>query len=128
MYFFYAIVSNEVIIILIFLLKARQSENYHFVAIYIHIYWWKLPFRCCYRPRNYHWSKNLSSNCSNRFNIGLQLTNILLILRVIIISTSFLELKKKSYKILHGKLVIILTAGILLWYRYCINTSFFSHE
>jgi len=90
MYFFYAIVSSVVIIILIFLLKSRQSENYHFVAIYI--YWWKLPFQCCYRPRNYHWSKNLSSNCSNRFNIGLQLTNMLLILRVIIISTSFLEL------------------------------------
>jgi len=63
MYFFYAIVLSVVIIVLIFLLKARQS-------------------------RNYHWSKNLSSNCSNRFNIGLQLTNMLLILRVIIISTS----------------------------------------
>jgi len=35
MYFCYAIVSSVVIIILIFLLKARQSENYHFVAIYI---------------------------------------------------------------------------------------------
>jgi len=35
MYFLYAIVSSVVIIILIFLLKARQSENYHFFALYI---------------------------------------------------------------------------------------------
>jgi len=38
MYFFYAIVSSVVITILIFLLNARHSENFHFIAIYIYIY------------------------------------------------------------------------------------------
>jgi len=105
MYFFYAIVSSVVIII--FLLKARQSENYHFVAIYIYIY--------TYRPKNCH------------FGAAIYLKTIIET-KTLTLSILYVSIAVYTYKNLINRFVLIISISdfsINIIYNYDISVLVF---